>query len=301
MTSTIHGVCSIMLTPFLPDESVDEASLKTMVEDLIAGGVGGLTALGIMGEAHRLLDSERTAVIRTTVSTAAGRVPVVVGCTSESTFAAVARVREAAELGATAVMIAPSRGMQSPVALLRHYRAIAETAAALGVTTVIQDEPVTTGVTLSAATLAQLVALPGVDHIKVEQAPSATKIADVLALAPHARCFGGLGGQYVYEELSAGAAGVMTGYGFPAHLVEVTDAYRAGEIDGARRAFFHYLPLIRFEAQLGIGGVAIRKQIMVERGVIAHATVRHPGAGVDATTLAQLRDLLAWYGLARVA
>jgi hypothetical protein len=53
--------------------------------------------------------------------------------------------------------------------------------------------------------------------------------------------------------------------------------------------FFRYLPLIRFEAQLGVG---IRKEILKLRGVIGSSRVRFPAPTRDEETLRELEDLV---------
>ncbi|HBY46898.1 MAG TPA: hypothetical protein DEG70_11730, partial [Chloroflexi bacterium] len=81
----LAGVYTILTTPFLNDGSLDEISLARLIEVSIGAGADGLTALGVAGEAHKLTDSERRRVVELVVETAAGRVPVVVGASREST------------------------------------------------------------------------------------------------------------------------------------------------------------------------------------------------------------------------
>jgi hypothetical protein len=65
----------------------------------------------------------------------------------------------------------------------------------------------------------------------------------------------------------------------------------------ARDLFYRYLPLIRYEGQPVIG-LAIRKEILRRRGVIASAAIRHPGPTLDAGSRAELDEILARLGLA---
>ncbi len=99
------------------------------------------------------------------------------------------------------------------------------------------------------------------------------------------------------EELDRGAVGIMTGFGFPEVLVAIQRAYSAGDRDEAQRIFWEALPLIRYEAQLGVGGVSIRKQLLAERGVIGSPTARQPTAAGDPKALPELRALIAALGL----
>ena len=82
----------------------------------------------------------------------------------------------------------------------------------------------------------------------------------------------------------AGAAGAMTGFAFPAILVEIVTLFRAGRIDEAADLFYRKVPLMRFEFQEGIG-MAIRKEVL--RRARRHRACRHPSAGrtsLDRTT-----------------
>lgn len=281
------GVLNIMVTPFTPDEHVDVPSLQNLTRWTRDAGVAGVVPLGIMGEAHKLSDRERDLVLETVVEAADG-LPVVAGCTAESTVVAIERARRAAELGAMAVMVAPPRAANTPALQLAHYRALATS----GVPVVIQDEPLTTGVVMTASTIGELCGLDGIVAVKVEQSPSPTKVSGILDAAPDARTYGGLGGLYIIEELNRGAVGVMTGFAFPEVLVGIHQLYVDGDIDKSWDVFQHWMPLIRYEAQLGVGGVALRKQLLTERGVIAGPTARRPVAASDARSLGELREFM---------
>jgi 4-hydroxy-tetrahydrodipicolinate synthase len=97
---------------------------------------------------------------------------------------------------------------------------------------------------------------------------------------------------YFYEELARGAAGIMTGFAYPHVLVETYRLFVEGEKRETQEYFFRYLPLIRFEAQLGVGGVGIRKEILKLRGVISSSHVRFPAPALDEETLRELEDLV---------
>ena len=58
-----RGVFTICPTPFDESLAVDLASIDTLVEFQIAAGVTGLAILGFLGEAHKLSNTERAAVI----------------------------------------------------------------------------------------------------------------------------------------------------------------------------------------------------------------------------------------------
>jgi 4-hydroxy-tetrahydrodipicolinate synthase len=294
---TLHGVCTIALTPFTGEGDLDEESIDSLAGFYLNSGVHGVTILGIMGEAHKLSDVERQAVTERYVSAIGGRVPVVVGCSAVATRIVVERARAAEEAGAAAVMVAPPNNQRSLDLVFEHYRRVAE---AVSVPVVVQDEPVNTGVVMPAPFLARLVdEIEGCRHVKLEEAPTTIKISALLNYAKtEVGVFGGLGGMYFYEELARGAAGIMTGFAYPHVLVETYRRFVEGEKREAQEYFFRYLPLIRFEAQLGVGGVGIRKEILKLRGVISSSHVRFPAPALDEETLRELEDLVEVLGLA---
>ncbi len=294
--TALTGVLPITLTPFTDDGEVDEGSIDSLVEDYLGAGAHGLTILGIMGEAAKLLDEERERVLRRYLQATAGRVPVVAGVSARATRMALDYARRAEDAGAAAVMLAPPDNTRNLDLVFEHFRLVAE---AVSVPVVVQDEPVNTGVVMPAPFLVRLLdEIEGCRYLKLEETPTLPKITAVRQKAKGpVGVFGGLGGLYLYEELLRGADGIMTGFGFPQVLVGTYERFVAGDRAGAQEFFFRYLPLIRYEAQLGVGGVTIRKQVFARRGAIASPHARFPAPPVDELTLAELDDLIAVLGL----
>ena len=104
--------------------------------------------------------------------------------------------------------------------------------------------------------------------------------------------FGGLGGQGLLDELMAGAAGAMTGFSYPEALIACVPAWQTGGYEAARDALLPYLPLINFEQQAKIA-LAIRKECLRQRGLIADAGVRAPAAPFPEVLRTGLRTHLA--------
>jgi 4-hydroxy-tetrahydrodipicolinate synthase len=288
---SLFGVCTIALTPFTDEGDLDEQSIRALAEYYLDAGVHSVTILGIMGEAHKLSDAERLAVAERYISAVGGLVPVVVGCSATATKVVVERARAAEEAGAAAVMVAPPNNQRNLELVFEHYRRVAES---VSVPVVVQDEPVNTGVVMPAPFIARLVdGIEGCRYVKLEEAPTTIKISSLLRNAgTEVGVFGGLGGMYFYEELMRGAVGIMTGFAYPHVLVETYRLCTEGKKREAQEYFFRYLPLIRFEAQLGVGGVGIRKEILKLRGVISSSHVRFPAPALDEETLRELEDLV---------
>src|SRR5690606_17457578 len=82
----LDGVAHIALTPFDNDEQVDYAGITAIVDAAVTAGCTAVIPLGIMGEQHKMLDTERDKVLRAYVDAAGDRLHVIAGVTSESTF-----------------------------------------------------------------------------------------------------------------------------------------------------------------------------------------------------------------------
>ena len=296
---SLTGVCTITLTPFTEGGDVDLESIDSLAGLYLDSGVYGLTILGIMGEAHKLSDAERSMVVGRYIEAARGRVPVVVGCSAVATKVTVERAREAETAGAAAIMVAPPNNVRNLDLVFEHYRRVAE---AVSVPVVVQDEPVNTGVVMPAPFIARVInEIEGCRYVKLEEAPTTIKITNLIEKIEdpdkRAGIFGGLGGMYFYEELARGAVGIMTGFAYQEILVRTYELFSEGRGREAREYFFRYLPLVRFEAQLGVGGVGIRKEVFKMRGAISSSHVRFPAPALDEETLRELEELVGLLGL----
>jgi 4-hydroxy-tetrahydrodipicolinate synthase len=280
----LSGVIPILATPFHDNESLDCASLTRLIEFCASLGVTAVTLLGVLGESNRLTDAERNVLTRTAVKAAAGRIPVIVGCSHTGTFATVSHIEEAMALGASAAMVAPSRQpIPNDAAVFDYYARTAQTGAPI----VLQDHPASTEVHMSAPLILRIAAeIPGIACIKAEAVPSPGKIATLKAgLKRDIPILTGLGGLYGFFDIERGSDGFNTGFAFPEVLLAMVKADR----ETAWEIYRRYLPLMVFEQQPGL---AIRKEILRRRGLIEGGRVRHPGANIDPATAAQLAALL---------
>lgn len=283
------GVWGVLATPFTgPDLAVDTAGIVRLVEHAEAAGVTGLTVLGVFGEAAQLTGEERRQVLETVLETT--NLPLVVGCTSLGTATTAEEAATAAELAGDRLAGAMVQANSAdPEILGAHLRRVHEQT---GAGLVVQDYPVVSGVRISSAVLGDLVAqLPWVTAVKAEAPPTPVAVAELTA-----RCdvpvFGGLGGINLLDELACGAAGAMTGFSYPEALVACVNAWAPDEPTRSRDALLEYLPLITFEQQVG-AALAIRKECLRRRGLIAESGVRAPARSLPKPLVEPLAAHLA--------
>lgn len=125
-----HGVFTPMVTLFDPQGCLDLDANRRMVRHLIGGGVDGILILGSIGEFFTVSIDEKHQLIDAVVSTAAGRVPVLVGTGGTHVTEVVELSRYAQKAGAAAgVAISPYYFKLDQESLYRYYAEIARSVA----------------------------------------------------------------------------------------------------------------------------------------------------------------------------
>jgi 4-hydroxy-tetrahydrodipicolinate synthase len=290
------GVWGVVATPFQGSTlDVDPDSLAQLVEHYEAIGATGLTVLGVFGEAAALTAEERGLVLEVVIEET--RLPLVVGITALATRPAIEEIRAAQALAGdrlAAVMV--QANSPRPEVVIAHLDAIHR---ATGASVVLQDYPLASGVSVSTAALISVVkACSFVIAVKAEAPPTSVAIAELTA-AVDVSVFGGLGGQGLLDELMAGAAGAMTGFSYPEALIACVRAWKNSDYEVARNELLPYLPLINFEQQAKVA-LAIRKECLLERGLIKESGVRAPATGfpeaLRESMLAHLLEAAQAYG-----
>lgn len=300
MSNLIHrnsdGVFIIAATPFDESGAIDYDSADRMVDFYLEKGVSGITILGIMGEAPKMSGEEAESFARHVLKRVDGRVPVVVGVSAAGLDNMARLGNTVMDAGAGGVMVAPQPGMITEVKLKTYMTQVCD---ALGETPIcFQDYPQTTGVQVSVETIIGLtVDHPQIVMLKHEDWPGLTKLSRVRAETetgdvPRMSILTGNSALFLAQEMQRGADGAMTGFAYPEMLVQVVARHKAGDVDGAEDLFDAYLPLVRYEQQLGLG-LAIRKEVLRRRGVIATSKVRAPGPAMNARDLEELTRLMS--------
>jgi 4-hydroxy-tetrahydrodipicolinate synthase len=289
------GVYAIAPTPFAPDGTVDWPSVDRMVAFYEQVGCTGLTILGIMGEAPKLDATESVDLVERVCRRT--RLPVVVGVSAPGFAAMRALARTSMERGAAGVMIAPPANLRTDDQIVTYY-AQAIDAIGTDIPVVVQDYPLTLTVVMTPAVIRRIVVdNPSVVMLKHEDWPGLEKISTLRSwqadgsLRPLSILTGN-GALFLDFEMERGADGAMTGYCFPDMLVDIVRLSQAGEREQAHDLFDAHLPLIRYEQQQGVG-LAVRKYIMMRRGMIASDTQRKPAGRLTDTARAEVDYLLA--------
>jgi 4-hydroxy-tetrahydrodipicolinate synthase len=285
------GVIPILATPFRDDDSLDLSSWERLLEFMIELGVDGVTILGVLGEANRINDEERQILIGAAAALVRGRIPIIVGASATGTRTATSLSRMAEDLGAKAVMIAPAKEpVPSDDRIVELYQQIAQ---GVSIPIVLQDHPGSADVHMPAVLIARILrSVPSIGCVKEEAVPTAPKIRQLREAFVERRIpiLSGLGALYAPFDLEAGSDGFNTGFAFPEVMQALVAAARAQDWPGVHQIYSRFAALIVFEQQPGL---AVRKELLRRRGLIASPRVRHPGATISAAQSQQLDALLA--------
>ncbi len=300
LTEAAKGVYTIAVTPFLPNGVIDFDSIDRMVDFYIEQGATGLTILGMMGEAGKLSAEESLSVVNRVIARTS--VPVVVGVSAPGYAAMETLSKSSMDAGAAGVMVAPTSNLRSDDQIIGYYHGVANVLA--DAPFVLQDFPLATSVVIPTKVILQIVEdCPTCVMLKHEDWPGLDKITSLRATsdagARRISILCGNGGMYLLEEMLRGADGAMTGFAYPEMMAQVVDAMTSGNEVRARDIFDAYMPMIRYEAQPGLG-LAIRKYSLAKRGAIAHPTLRQPGSALNASAAHEV-DILAQRQTARLA
>jgi 4-hydroxy-tetrahydrodipicolinate synthase len=295
LDNTAQGLFPIAPTPFHADGRIDFDSIDRLTDFYLNCGATGLTVLGIMGEAPKLEQSEAIAVAKRFIERAPG-IPVIVGVSSPGFAAMASLTRAAMDSGAAGVMIAPVPSLRTDDQIVTYFRQAVE---AIGpeVPWVLQDYPLTLSVIMTPGVIRRIITEnPSCVMLKHEDWPGLEKISVLRGFSKEGSMreisiLCGNGGLFLDFEMERGADGAMTGYAFPDMLADVVRLQKAGERDAAHDLFDAHLPLLRYEQQQGVG-LAVRKYVMMRRGMIASDAQRKPGAALTATAKQEVEYLL---------
>ncbi len=178
----IQGSIVALVTPMQPEGSLDEDSLRQLVEWHIDQGTDAIVAVGTTGESATLDAAEHCRVIRWTVEQAKRRIPVIAGTGSNCTREAIELTREAKAAGADAcLLVTPYYNKPTQEGLYRHYRAVAE---AVAIPQILYNVPGRTACDLLPETVARLAAVDHIVGIKEASADTPARAREIRALCP---------------------------------------------------------------------------------------------------------------------
>ncbi len=291
MAEKFHGLFPALVTPMTADEEVDHKTLADFVDYLIEkGGVHGIIPLGSTGEYYALSARERSDVLKTTIQTAAGRVPVLAGANAGSTRDVVMYCREAEKSGAAGVLLAaPYYSLPRNDELVEHFRAVS---GSIGIPIMLYNYPGRTGVDMQPDLIERLAELKQVRYVK-ESTGDITRISEIIRrLGDGITVFCGCD-TIALECMLLGTPGWVSGTAnvLPREHVEIYRiALEKQDFIGAKAPFYKLMPFLA----LAEGGGKYTQYVKAGCGLTGHPVgpPRRPLLPVTAEESAALKKTL---------
>jgi 4-hydroxy-tetrahydrodipicolinate synthase len=230
-----RGVIPALTTPFHADLSLDPDGFARLVNCVIADGVDGVLVNGCTGESWSLTSGERETVFRTAVIAAAGRVPVVAGCSAITAQEAIGKIRQAAVAGCSYAMVSPPwYVMPGPAEIAAFYAEVLE---ASELPVLLYNIPRRTGVQLPVDLIDRLADNPKVAGVKESSKDWGILSSVIRRTRDRISVFAGFASFFGLAALTEGAVGYMDS-GTPVFGATSPRFFRAavsGDLDTARR------------------------------------------------------------------
>ncbi|MBI2683611.1 MAG: 4-hydroxy-tetrahydrodipicolinate synthase [Acidobacteriales bacterium] len=241
----LQGCGTALVTPFRADGAIDEAALRKLVEWQIASKIDFLVPCGTTGETPTLSHDEWLRVIDLVIETAAGRVPIVAGATSNNTREAVEKARLVSSRKGVDYILSASPYYNKPTqeGQYQHFKAIAE---AVTKPVILYNVPGRTAANIEPATLARLAEVKNIAGVK-EASGNISQIADVCNAVPDGFLVFSGDDAITLPVISLGGVGIISvaSNEIPREMAEMTRHALAGRWDDARAIHRRFLPLMQ--------------------------------------------------------
>ena len=240
----LKGCFTAIITPF-KNGGIDRSALKKIVRFQISGGVSGLVPCGSTGEAATLAPEEYLEVIRLTVVSAGGKVPVVPGVGTNSTAKSVEMVKKVSTLGVDGLLaVVPYYNKPTQDGMIAHF---SEMARAADAPIILYNVPGRTGVNMLPATvLALRKKFSNIVGIK-EASGNLDQVSEIVNILD--RDFAVMSGDdsLTLPMMSVGARGVISVVSniAPAETAKMCDLFLKGNVKEAAQIHHKLFPLIK--------------------------------------------------------
>lgn len=238
-------VITAMVTPFNDELEIDYQAVDRIVTHLIETGSDSIVVAGTTGESPTLEDAEKTQLLKSVLSTAKGRIKVIMGTGYNSTAKSVKASKQAEDLGADAVLVvAPYYNKPNQEGLLGHF---ADVCNATSLPVILYNIPGRTGINVNPETIVELSKRCPNLHALKDSTGNVDQAADIASKAPEGfRIYSG-DDYLTLPFLSIGASGVISvaSHVIGSMLQEMIESFFSGQLDKARELHYQCLPLFK--------------------------------------------------------
>lgn len=237
------GSATALVTPMRGDLSVDLSALGRLIDHQIENGTSALVVFGTTGEAPTLSDREKLEILEFALERTNKKVPVIAGTGSNNTAHAVELSRQAAKIGAGAVLlVTPYYNKTTQDGLVEHFCAIAS---AVDIPCVLYNVPSRTGIGVAAATYKRLSEQPNIVAVKEASGSLSDAAALMSACKEELAVYSG-NDDVTVPMMSLGAQGVISVLSniLPAGVAAMTKACLGGDFKLAASLQLRYADVV---------------------------------------------------------
>ena len=159
------GCGTAIATPFANDE-IDYLEFKKLLKFQIKNKADSIIVCGTTGESATMTTKEKTELIKLSVKTCKGKIPVIAGTGSNNTSKAVEMSKIAESLGVDGLLIVtPYYNKTTQKGLIKHYK---EIASSVNIPIILYNVPSRTGVNIEPKTCLELSKIKNIDILPLD-------------------------------------------------------------------------------------------------------------------------------------
>ncbi len=278
MLALPRGIIPSMNTPFLEDGSVDVESIRRAIDAVVTAGVSGMLVLAVAGETASLSMAEKRMAAQAFVDHVAGRIPVIVGCSSGRQTERLELAALARELGADAMLCQVPADANGQGLVDQMHELVQAGPRCL----MLQDLDFA-GPGLGLDDMLRLRAqLPQFSALKIEvQLPGPKYSAVLQATGGQLHVSGGWAAAQMMEALHRGVHAFIP-TAMDAIYVEIHRRFVAGDTQGARKLHESLAPVLAFSNQHIDISIRFFKRLRQREGIFRTDVCRAPVRVLDA-------------------
>jgi 1-pyrroline-4-hydroxy-2-carboxylate deaminase len=246
MSINWSGVIPALTTKFNSNDSLDLHMFEKNLHAQIDAGVNGVIIGGSLGEASTLTTGEKEALVKLSVETCAGKIPVLLNIAEGSTKDAIHQAALAKSWGAKGLMLLPPMRYKSDEReTVQFFKTVA---ASTSLPIMIYNNPVDYKIEVTIDMFAELMTCENIQAVK----ESTRDVSNVTRLrnrfGDRLKILCGVD-TIAMEELIMGADGWVAGLvnAFPRETVTIYRLTKAGLISDAAKIYKWFMPLLELD------------------------------------------------------
>jgi 4-hydroxy-tetrahydrodipicolinate synthase len=241
-----EGVYPAVTTKFTSADKLDLDMCAHNIKAQLAAGVDGIILGGTLGEASSLMDEEKDILVKSTVETVDGQVPVIMNIAEQTTKGAMLAAEKAAQNGASGLMmLPPMRYKADDAETVTYYQAVAQST---DLPIMVYNNPIDYKIEVTLDMFEALAACENIQAVK----ESTRDISNVTRMrnrfGDRFKILSGVD-TLALESMLMGADGWVAGLvcAFPAETVAIYRLQKAGRIKEAVEIYRWFLPLLELD------------------------------------------------------